>query len=226
MATILRTWSYRYPLLYDAIARLSALAVGGEARFRQLPLQGLDITPSTPVLDLCCGAGQTSRFLARRSRQVVGLDISPVAIAAARACVPEVEFVRGRAEALPFAAEHFTIVHTSAALHEMAPRQREQILREAYRVLQPGGRLTFIDFHRPRNWLMKPGLWLFLWLFETETSWQFIAADLMRELIELGFVSPQRTLHAGGSLQVVLAQKPLTASRSAADATTREENLK
>ena len=55
MATILRDLSYRYQWLYDAIARLSALSVGGEARFRQLALQGLPLQEDTQVLDLCCG---------------------------------------------------------------------------------------------------------------------------------------------------------------------------
>jgi len=31
---------YRYQWLYDLISRLAALSVGGEARFRQLALQG------------------------------------------------------------------------------------------------------------------------------------------------------------------------------------------
>ncbi len=46
MATILRDWSYRYQWLYDAIAQISSVAVGGETRFRQLALQGLTIDSS------------------------------------------------------------------------------------------------------------------------------------------------------------------------------------
>jgi len=37
--------------------------VGGEARFRQLALQGLTINPETKVLDLCCGSGQATQVL-------------------------------------------------------------------------------------------------------------------------------------------------------------------
>jgi len=47
MATIFRDWSYRYQWLYDAISRLAALSVGGEARFRQLAIQGLTIESGT-----------------------------------------------------------------------------------------------------------------------------------------------------------------------------------
>jgi len=46
-------------MVYDLISRLAALSVGGEARFRQLALQGLTINPETKVLDLCCGSGNS-----------------------------------------------------------------------------------------------------------------------------------------------------------------------
>ncbi|WP_445243924.1 hypothetical protein [Microcoleus sp. S13_B4] len=38
MGTIFRDLSYRYQWLYDAIARLAALSVGGDARLGQLAL--------------------------------------------------------------------------------------------------------------------------------------------------------------------------------------------
>ena len=43
MATFLRPLSYQYPWLYNTISRLSALAVGGEKRFRSLSLEGIKI---------------------------------------------------------------------------------------------------------------------------------------------------------------------------------------
>lgn len=207
MATFLRTWSYRYPWLYDAIARLSALAVGGEARFRQLPLEGLALTPGSEILDLCCGGGQATRFLIQKSDRVTGLDVSPVALALAARRVPEATYVEGLAEELPFAAAYFDVVHTSAALHEMAPDQLRQILQEVYRVLKPGGTLTLVDLHWPTNPLFAPGLALFLWLFETETAWQLVRTDLTQLLEAAGFCQCDRRLYAGGSLQVIQVRK-------------------
>ncbi len=67
MATILRDWSYRYQWLYDGMSWLAALAVGGEATFRQLPLQGLTFNSDTQILDLCCGSGQATEFLVQCS---------------------------------------------------------------------------------------------------------------------------------------------------------------
>ncbi len=74
MATVMRSLSYRYQWLFDLIVRLTSLSVGGEARFRQLPLEGLVIHTDMKVLDLCCGSGQGTQFLVKRSRHVIGLD--------------------------------------------------------------------------------------------------------------------------------------------------------
>ena len=72
MATILRDWSYRYQLLYDAISSLAAVSVAGEARLRQLAMLGLTIHTDTKVLDLCCGSGQATEFLVKYSQNVTG----------------------------------------------------------------------------------------------------------------------------------------------------------
>ncbi|NEQ95827.1 MAG: class I SAM-dependent methyltransferase [Cyanothece sp. SIO2G6] len=207
MATILRDWSYRYQWLYDGISRFSALAVGGERRFRQLALEGLEITPEATVLDLCCGSGQATQFLAARSNHVTGLDASPLSIRRAQANVPQAKFVEGWAESMPFEDAIFDVVHTSAALHEMKPEQLRQILQEVHRVLKPGGIFTLVDFHPPTNPLFIPGIYLFLVLFETETSWQLLQTDIPELLGSYGLEVRDRHLHAGGSLQVIQAVK-------------------
>lgn len=207
MATILRPLSYQYQWFYDTVSAIASLMVGGEANFRQLALQNVAIDANTPVLDLCCGAGPVTAYLVQRSQQVTGLDASPKAIARAKANAPQAQYVEAFAEAMPFEPEQFTVVHTSAALHEMRPEQLQQILSEVYRVLQPGGVFTLVDFHKPTNPLFWPGLATFLWLFETETSWQLIQNDLVEQLETVGFRKCDRQLHAGGSLQVIQAYK-------------------
>jgi len=207
MATILRDWSYRYLWLYDGISWLAALSVGGEDRFRQLALKGLDITPEMNILDLCCGGGQATRFLVQRSPQVTGLDASPRSLARARQTVPQAAYVEAFAETMPFPDATFDLVHTSAALHEMTPAQLRQILAEVWRVLRTNGILTLVDFHQPTNPLMVPGLALFLVLFETETAWKLLQTNLPDLLQEMNFTQVQQQLYAGGSLQVLQAKK-------------------
>jgi len=207
MATILRTWSYQYQWLYDGISRVAALAVGGETRFRQLPLRGLQINPETQVLDLCCGSGQATKFLVNSSNNITGLDVSLVSLERARTNVPQASYVEAAAEEMPFPAHQFDVVHTSAALHEMKPSQLQDIINEVYRVLKPGGVFALVDFHKPTNWLFWPGLALFLELFETETAWQLLETDLIGLLQEAGFSLLNHTLYAGGSLQVIQVRK-------------------
>lgn len=210
MATILRDWSYRYQWLYDGISRLAALTVGGEANFRQLALRNIPVTPNMQVLDLCCGSGQATAYLVDRFSHVTGLDASPRSIQRAQHNVPTATYVEGWAEAMPFATEQFDLVHTSAALHEMKPDQLGQILQEVYRVLKPGGIFTCVDFHAPTNPLFVPGLYGFLLLFETETSWQLLQTNLLDLLQHVGFVEGDRTLYAGGSLQAIQIKKPMS----------------
>lgn len=207
MATILRTWSYQYPWLYDTVSRLAALSVGGEKRFRQLALQGIEINDDTTVLDLCCGGGQTTRFLTERSKRVTGLDASPVALKRAASAVPQACYIEGLAQKMPIGDQEFDLVHTSVALHEMNPPKLQEILKEVYRILKPNGVFTLIDFHKPTNSLLWPGLAIFLWLFETQTSWQLLETDLVSQLNSVGFRDCQQSLFAGGSLQVIQARK-------------------
>lgn len=207
MATILRDWSYRYQWLYDGISRIAALSVGGESRFRRLALQDLSINQDTKILDLCCGSGQATQFLVKYSQSVTGLDASPLSLRRAQQNVPQAEYIEAFAEKMPFPDNYFEIVHTSVAMHEMEPQQRRQIFQQVYRVLKPGGIFTMVDFHRPTNLLFWPGFAVFLWLFETETSWQLIESDVPAVLSEIGFEVSRHALYAGGSLQVIQAKK-------------------
>jgi demethylmenaquinone methyltransferase/2-methoxy-6-polyprenyl-1,4-benzoquinol methylase len=209
MATILRDLSYKYQWLYDSISKLAALSVGGDSRFRQLPLEGLAISRETKILDLCCGSAQATQYLVKYSDIVTGLDASPLSLERARRNVPSANYVEAFAEDMPFGDNEFDLVHTSAALHEMTPVQLRQILAEVYRVLKPGGIFTLIDFHRPTNPLFVPGLTVFMWLFETETAWQLLETDLVSLLEEVGFKASlgEPTLYAGGSLQRIQVRK-------------------
>ncbi|WP_017326532.1 class I SAM-dependent methyltransferase [Synechococcus sp. PCC 7336] len=207
MATPLRYLSYRYPWLYQAIAKTTALSVGGHRRFHLLPLDGLAIEKGDRILDLCCGRGEATEILLEYSDRVTGLDASPKAIAYAQTHIPQAQYVEGFAQDLPFESETFEWVHTSVALHEMSAEVLRAILAEAHRVLVPGGTFATIDFHRPRNPVVWPGLAAFLWIFETETAWQLLREDLPHLLREAGFSQVTQKLYAGGSLQVLQAVK-------------------
>ncbi len=208
MTTILRDWSYQHQWLYDTVSWFATLSVGGAQKFRQLPLTGLVIRPETQILDLCCGSGQTTRLLLQYSQQVTGLDASPKALERARQQAPAATYVEAFAEQMPFADHTFDLVHSSAAMHEMAPNQLQQIFKEVYRVLKPGGIFAMVDIHRANNLWMGVGLAVFITLFETETAWQLLATDLPQQLAKIGFQPVQQWFYAGKSVQVIQAVKP------------------
>lgn len=207
MATIFRTLSYKYQWLYNTVSRLAALGVGGEKRFRSLAWQNLTLQAGTKILDMCCGAGQTTKYLVRYSEEVTGLDISPVALARAAKNVPQAKYVEGLAQKMLFANNSFDIVHTSVALHEMTLEELEAIMQEVYRILKPGGIFCLMDLHKPDNFLFFPPLAVFMWLFETETAWQLIDLNLVDMLKKVGFLLKDKKLYLGGSLQVIQVSK-------------------
>ncbi|RMH67291.1 MAG: class I SAM-dependent methyltransferase [Cyanobacteria bacterium J003] len=208
MATILRTWSYQYPWLYDTISTLAAIAVGGSDRLHRLAWQDLNLPRTAVVLDLCCAHGIVTQALTQAFDQVTGLDASPKAIARARERVPQATYVQAFAEKMPFADATFDLVHTSMALHEMTAAQLNAILAEAWRILKPGGWFALMDFHRPQVPLLWPGIALFFWLFETETAWQLLQTDLAEQLRRQGFTVERQTDYLGHSLQVLHGRKP------------------
>jgi SAM-dependent methyltransferase len=101
------------------------------------------------VLDVACGTGALTRFVTNSiglHGRVVGLDLSPDMLAAARA-VPRdipisvpVEWHEGDVQALPFEDESFARVFCTFGL--MFFPDRVAALKEMRRVLKPGGRMA------------------------------------------------------------------------------------
>jgi ubiquinone/menaquinone biosynthesis C-methylase UbiE len=109
------------------------------------------------LLDVGCGVGSAAGAIAERGDlHVVGVDVDPAQIAAARASAtrPNLEFRVMDATKLEFADESFDVVTSSMATHHI-PRW-EQAVAEMIRVLRPGGYLVYIDLVFPR-WLARAG---------------------------------------------------------------------
>lgn len=113
-----------------------------ESRLHVLPgdLDGLD------AIELGCGTGYVSAWLARRGARPVGIDNSERQLATARRLQEEfgIEFplVHGNAETTPFEDESFDFAISEYGASIWCDPYRW--IPEAARILRPGGRLVFL----------------------------------------------------------------------------------
>lgn len=110
-----------------------------------LPEQG-------PVLDVGCGNGIFTSWLARKAGSAVGIDHNQANLAWGRQQFPNVSFVSSNGETLPFADQSFAAVMCTEVLEHT--RDDRSTLREIHRVTKSGGYLL----------LSTPHQGLFAWL--------------------------------------------------------------
>ena len=117
-----------------------------------------DLTPGR-ALDLGCGEGADSIWLAERGWTVVAVDISDTALgrareaASVRGVADRIEFVQlDLSEGLPEGS--FDLI-SSQFLHSKVPLDRETILASAAAALLPGGVLVIVDHGAPPPWTSK-----------------------------------------------------------------------
>lgn len=110
--------------------------------------------PKTRALDLGCGGGHASFAVAAHVGEIVSYDLSgemleAVAGAARDRGIDNLSTVRGAVEKLPFEDASFDLVLSRYSAHHWSDLGAG--LREARRVLRPGGHAAFADVAAPQS---------------------------------------------------------------------------
>jgi len=172
----------------DDLAAVDAFHIRGREATREL-MDLADIQPDHHILDVGCGIGGTSRFLAQSTGcNVSAIDLTPEYIDAARSLTEKlglgnvISYYCCSALELPFEPGAFDMVWTEHVQMNISDKNR--FYSEMSRVLKPGGQLVFHDiFAKDDGDFLYPVPWA-----QASDINHLARADRVAEILgELGF---------------------------------------
>jgi len=115
-------------------------------------VEGDGALPAGTGLDLGCGTGDNSIYLAEHGWRVTGVDFVSTAVdkARAKAAAKQVDVTFARADVTRLRSEgvgtDFDLIIDNGCLHGMSPEDRDAYVREVTAVASPQARLLLVEF--------------------------------------------------------------------------------
>ncbi|RZC09544.1 uncharacterized protein LOC114417134 isoform X1 [Glycine soja] len=151
------------------------------------------------ILDIGCSIGISTRYLADKypTAKVTGLDLSPYFLAVAqnkeKSAPPRkfpIRWIHANGENTGLPSKSFNLVSIAFVFHECPTRVIVNIVREAFRLLRPGGTLALIDSSMKSKVVQELSPVLFTLYKCTEPFIdEFYLTDMDETLREAGFVN-------------------------------------
>nr|ACN28520.1 unknown [Zea mays]ACR38298.1 unknown [Zea mays] len=150
------------------------------------------------ILDIGCSVGVSTRYLAEKfpSAQAVGLDLSPYFLAVAaqkeeKLSRPKpIRWVHANGEATGLSSDSFDLVSLAYVCHECPARAITGLVKEAFRVLRPGGTIALTDNSPKSKVLQELSPVLFTLMKSTEPFLdEYYMLDLEETMRKVGFVN-------------------------------------
>lgn len=157
-------WAYLNPLavrIFDHQALINAILFGQYNRIMDQTLALIEPESAGRTLQLAAVYGRLIPILASRIPNLHLIDVSPIQLRAARRKLAtaglEATMCVMNVEELDYEDNSFDTAIMFLLLHELPPESRRKALREAVRVLRPGGRLVIAEYgaYGDRHWLHR-----------------------------------------------------------------------
>jgi len=166
------------------------------------------------VLDIACGTGRTLKAIRATLPQasLFGVDLSPAYLRKANQLLSQVpgelpQLAQANAEELPYRDNYFHALTCIFLFHELPPEARQQVIEQAFRVLQPGGSFIICDSIQVSDSPeLEPAMDGFHETFHEPYYKHYMRDDLVARLEKAGFQDIATEVHFMS--KYLIARKP------------------